>query len=236
MHAQPPLLDVLRSRRANFAPVVRTDGNAIVFDLSTGARVHGRDLAGLDVTAQTRLIEGEMSAAGTAFAFGRYGEPRSLYNNEHFIDAETGEARTIHLGIDLFCVPGTAVHAPLDAAVEFVAHNDMALGYGPMLVLRHRLAACEFFTLYGHLGVDTFARVAAGQSVAAGEQIAVVGSPPGNGNWPPHLHMQLITDLAGLGSDFPGVAAVSQRERWFALSPSPAVFFPEIGAEQLEYS
>jgi murein DD-endopeptidase MepM/ murein hydrolase activator NlpD len=177
-----------------------------------------------------------MCESGTEFAFGRYAEPRELYTNENFATGDSAESRTIHMGIDLFCAAGTPVFSPLDGIVEFVANNDRELDYGPLVILGHREDSVgDFFTLYGHLGLETLERVAVGQAVSAGEQIASVGSPPSNGNWPPHLHFQLINDLLDLGIDFPGVALQSQKDYWLALSPSPAKFFPEFAAESLEY-
>jgi murein DD-endopeptidase MepM/ murein hydrolase activator NlpD len=74
-----------------------------------------------------------------------------------------------------------------------------------------------------------------GQKLTAGDQIAAVGRPPENGNWPPHLHLQLILDLLDLDADFPGVATTSQQELWCALSPSPACFFQEFDPTELRY-
>jgi hypothetical protein len=48
-----------------------------------------------------------------------------------------------------------------------------------------------------------------------------VGPYPENGDWPPHLHFQLITDMQGRWGDFPGVAPPSEREYWAALCPDP---------------
>jgi murein DD-endopeptidase MepM/ murein hydrolase activator NlpD len=218
------------------APIIATDGRAIVLDLSAGARLCGQEIADLDVATLSSLIDKTMADAGTGFAFGRWAEPRELYRTSHFA-SDAGEDRTIHIGLDLFCRAGTAVQTPLDGVVEYVANNERELDYGPMLILRHTDAAGEdFYTLYGHLSLDTLDRVSPGQTVAAGEQIASVGEPPANGNWPPHLHFQLIKDLLGLGVDFPGVALKSQQEYWLDLSPSPASFFPECSADQLEYS
>lgn len=218
------------------AAVIATDGYAVVLDLSTGASLCGQRIAGLNAAELGALIERTMDAAGTAFAFGRWAEPRELYNNELFAAAGTGESRTIHMGIDLFCAAGTAVFAPLQGTVEHVANNARELDYGPLVILRHASRnGADFFSLYGHLSIDTLERVEAGQVVAAGEQVAAVGEPPSNGNWPPHLHFQLINDLLGLGADFPGVAPAREQDYWLSLSPSPAAFFPEISPRQLEY-
>ena len=77
-------------------------------------------------------------------------------------------------------------------------------------------------------------QVRQGQLVRAGQAIATVGAPPGNGNWPPHLHFQLILDLLGLGQNFPGVARASEQSYWLGLSPSPARFFPDMPAGELD--
>lgn len=216
--------------------IIKTDGRAIVLDLSTGAQLCGEDIAGREVEELSDLINRTMAEAGTAFSFGRYAEPRGLYSNDNFASGDSREARTIHMGIDLYCVAGTSVFAPLDATVEFVANNARELDYGPLVILRHAAeSGGDFFTLYGHLGVDTPERVSQGQTISAGEQIAIVGAPPSNGNWPPHLHFQLIHDLLELGVDFPGVASKSQQDYWLGLSPSPAKFFPECNAASLEY-
>lgn len=218
------------------ATIIKTDGRAIVLDLSTGAQLCGRDIEGLNAADFGELINRTMAESGTSFSFGRYGEPRGLYNNEDFAAEDAAESRTIHMGIDLFCAAGTPVCSPLDATVEYVANNAKELDYGPLVILRHNAEdGGNFFTLYGHLGLETLDRVSAGQLIAAGEKFATVGEPPGNGNWPPHLHFQLINDLLGLGVDFPGVALKSQQEYWLGLSPSPARFFPECDASALEF-
>ncbi len=219
----------------NPATVIATDDDAIVLDLSTGSRLCGESIGGLDVDHLGRLINQRIADAGPGYAFGRYAEPLELYNNEHFSAADA-ENRTVHMGIDLFCVADTSVCVPLDGTVELLANNEAELDYGPMVVLRHQdTSADPFFTLYGHLGVEVLDLLNVGQAVNAGEQIATVGSPPTNGNWPPHLHFQLILDLLDLGVDFPGVACKSEQEYWLGLSPSPAAFFPECDPQALEF-
>jgi 4-aminobutyrate aminotransferase-like enzyme/Ser/Thr protein kinase RdoA (MazF antagonist) len=144
-------------------------------------------------------------------AIGRYNEARLFYTEPMF------EGRTIHLGLDIFAGPGTPIFAPLDGTVYAVANNTKRLDYGPVTILQHE----GFFTLYGHLA-DT--PLAVGTRVTAGQEIARIGARPGNGDWPPHLHFQIIRDLLDLGCDFPGVAAAGQREVFTALSPDPASF------------
>ena len=141
-------------------------------------------------------------------AIGRYNEARLFYTEPMF------EGRTIHLGLDIFAAPGTPIFAPLDGTVYAVANNAKRLDYGPVMILRHE----GFFTLYGHLAETP---LPIGTRVKAGEEIARVGGRPGNGDWPPHLHFQIIRDLLDLGCDFPGVAAAGQREVFTTISPDP---------------
>jgi hypothetical protein len=229
-------MNLIDSAALNAVPIIHTDGKAIVVDLSTGSHLRGTAIAGLDSARLGQLLNETMAEAGTMFAFGRYAEPRELYDNEDFAGVGA-ERRSIHMGIDLFCAAGTPVHAPLAARVELLANNARELDYGPLVVLRHECSPDEkFFTLYGHLGAEVLDALEIGQNVAAGQQIATVGSPPQNGNWPPHLHLQAILDLKDLGTDFPGVASLSQRDYWLGLSPSPAALFPECARHELEFS
>mgnify|MGYP001823958621 CR=1 FL=1 len=103
------------------AAIIQTDGRAIVLDLSTGASLGGKPVAGLGAAELGALIDQEMVAAGTNFAFGRWAEPRELYSNEHFA-GDADESRTIHMGVDLFCKPGTPVHVPLDGVAVSYTH------------------------------------------------------------------------------------------------------------------
>ena len=132
------------------------------------------------------------------------------------------ERRTVHLGIDLFVEPGAVVRAPLAGVVHTLANNAAPQDYGPLVILRHQSDdGTPFFTLYGHLSEETLAGLVVGQAVAKGQAIATIGAPPTNGDWPPHLHFQLILDLFEQDQDFPGVAFPSRRRLYEALSPDP---------------
>jgi 4-aminobutyrate aminotransferase-like enzyme len=175
-----------------------------------------------------------MKRAGIRIGVGRYDEARPLYTSALFGGSNypAEERRTIHLGIDLFVEPGTALRAPLDGVVHILANNTAPQDYGPLVILRHKTGdGEEFFTLYGHLTRDTLNKLRAGQHVARGEEFARVGTASENGGWPPHAHFQIILDLLDLGADFPGVAYASQRSVWTSLSPDPNVLL-EIPAER----
>lgn len=66
---------------------------------------------------------------------------------------------------------------------------------------------CEgtvFYTLYGHLSLESLTGKYVGMPVQAGERIADFGNFPINGDWPPHLHFQVMNDMMGLAGHFPG--------------------------------
>ncbi len=208
-------------------PVIETDGRAIVLDLSAGSMQLGEPLPELSVARFSELVNAAMADAGTGFAYGRWGERRELYANALFASDDPDGRRDVHLGVDVFCAPGTEVLAPLPGRVSVNANNARELDYGPLLILEHESDNGPFYTLYGHLSLDSISSVSVGTEVQAGDRIARVGAPPENGNWAPHLHFQPILDLLGLGADFPGVARAAELDKWFALSPLPAAFFPD---------
>ncbi|HJS73001.1 MAG TPA: aminotransferase class III-fold pyridoxal phosphate-dependent enzyme, partial [Vicinamibacteria bacterium] len=193
-----------------------------IFDLSVGSTsIGGLDVAS-DVSRLTELLFAQMKQDGAPLGVGRYDEARVLYTTEAFRPKD-GEPRTVHLGIDLFVEAGTEIRAPLDGRVHSFAFNDLPLDYGPTILLEHDTKEGDrFYTLYGHLSLDSLEGLRPGSAVARGDVIARVGDYPINGNWPPHLHFQIVLDLLDRAGDFPGVAAPSERDLWLSLSPDPS--------------
>lgn len=197
----------------------------ITFDLSFGSPLLGADPAALDPATLSSLLFGVMAAAGAKVGIGRYDEARPLYTAPLFSGGNSplDERRTVHLGIDLFAEPGTPVHTPLAGIVQAVAFNPAPQDYGGVVLLRHATPLGDpFYTLYGHLSADAAAGISVGTPVEAGGRIAELGAMSENGGWAPHLHFQVMTDLLGLDTDFPGVVSASQRSVWRGLSPDPA--------------
>jgi 4-aminobutyrate aminotransferase-like enzyme/Ser/Thr protein kinase RdoA (MazF antagonist) len=213
--------------RVEPAPVLDADlrtAPCLVFDLSVGSLLLGADPRNAETGPLTERLFAEMERAGAAVGVGRYDEARGLYVARQFGTGgrATDERRTVHLGIDLFVEPGTTVRAPLPGVVHVLADNAAPQDYGPLVILRHETDdATPFFTLYGHLSRDTLGGLEVGRRVEAGQAIARVGAPPANGDWPPHLHLQVILDLLEMDAGFPGVALPSQRAVWTSLSPDP---------------
>jgi 4-aminobutyrate aminotransferase-like enzyme/Ser/Thr protein kinase RdoA (MazF antagonist) len=215
--------------QASAAPVLDVDPGrepCLVLDLGVGSLLLGADPQRLQTGPLTELIAGEMKRAGVDVAVGRYDEARAIYLSGPFASGgrPPDERRTVHLGVDLFVEPGATVRAPLSGVVHVLANNTLPQDYGPLVILRHETGdGTPFYSLYGHLSEDTPPGLAVGQRVEAGQAIARVGAPPTNGDWPPHLHFQLILDLLARDADFPGVALPSQRAIWTSLSPDPNV-------------
>ena len=174
-----------------------------------------RDTAGFDAVVHAMLAEQHATTG-----IGGYLENRVIYRRSpHFDDAT--EPRSLHLGVDVWVPAGTPVAAPLAAVVHSVADNNHFGDYGPTLLLQHELAGTTFYSLYGHLTRTDLAGLRAGQAIAPGQVVAHVGPYPENGDWPPHLHFQLIADMQGRWGDFPGVAPPSEQAYWAALCPNP---------------
>lgn len=167
---------------------------------------------------------------GSARLVSRYGErPSRRDGSPHFhagTDISTGER-------------GSPVFAVKEGTVELVS-DEMSpggmTGYGNAVVIRHG----NKFTLYAHL---TRALVTAGQSVAAGQQIGIMGNTT-NGQFSPHpgqdpeewarearsrgyrsgpmavhLHLEVRRQRPDGGSPFPGPYPRAAEDALFNVDP-----------------
>jgi murein DD-endopeptidase MepM/ murein hydrolase activator NlpD len=156
------------------------------------------------------------------YGIGGYGEHRTLYaRSSHFSAAEGEEPRRFHLGTDIWGPAGTPVMAPLDGILHSFAFNNNDSDYGATMILTHRLDGIGFHTLYGHLSLNSLKNLEEGRRVSRGEVIAEFGMRFENGNWPPHLHFQVIVDMQGWKGDYPGVCRYSERDAWLDNCPDP---------------
>ncbi len=219
-----PLSRWLREHREEFAAVVDPDprsASTMILDLSVGSMLLPDPIAMAGTNDLSDVLFGEITRVDAAIGIGRYNEPRLWYTSDGFSDAD-GDRRTIHIAVDLFVPAGTLVRAPLDGIVESVQENPGLLDYGPTVILRHEPRDGPlFYTLYGHLSRSVLTQLARRDNVSAGQAFAELGTFQENGNWPPHLHFQIITDLLGMAGDFPGVAPPDERDVWTALCPDP---------------
>jgi murein DD-endopeptidase MepM/ murein hydrolase activator NlpD len=77
----------------------------------------------------------------------------------------------------------------------------------------------SFHTLYGHLSLNSIKNLREGGNVRKGDVIAEFGIPFENGQWPPHLHFQIIIDMEDWKGDYPGVCSESEKEKYLANCP-----------------
>ena len=170
--------------------------------------LHSIDLT--DTVIFNEYVFRKINEANAVCAIGGYLENRYIYRrSEHF--QQTQEPRSIHLGVDIWAKAGTPVYAPTKAKVHSFANNDNFGDYGPTIILEHNLEGKTLYMLYGHLNLECLENLYEGKIIEEGEQIAEFGDFPINGNWPPHLHFQVMTDMLGKKGDFPGVCEPSKQ-------------------------
>lgn len=172
----------------------------------------------------SQYVQAVVKAAGARYGIGGYNEHRTIYVRSQLFDSTVAveEPRRLHLGVDIWGPAFTPVMAPLPGKVHSRGiHHDRG-NYGAVLILQHQLGEVGLYTLYGHLSTASAADKYDGQPVAAGEVIGELGLPAENGDWPPHLHFQVIHNLQGYNGDYPGVCRFSEREKWLLNCPDPA--------------
>ena len=222
MVGKQELIHALQRMKDEIKPVLKVDfSHAMVLDL-TDRNHELKEIDLSDVVAFSDYVLSCMKAKGSAVAIGRYNEDRTIYKG-YSLFAGNKPSRHIHLGIDLWVTAGTPVFAPIAGQVHSFADNKAPGDYGPTIILEHHIGSILFYTLYGHLSPDFLSGLEEKQPVKAGQEIARVGNYPQNGNWPPHLHFQIITDLQGKKGDFWGVAAAEEREKMLAICPDPNI-------------
>ncbi|GAB3984826.1 hypothetical protein GCM10028806_60380 [Spirosoma terrae] len=181
------------------------------------------DLATLDLTNTatfTDYVFGKLRAANVRVGVGGYNEHRVIYRrSEHFNTSE--DSREIHLGIDFWAEAGTPVLTPLDGIVHSFRDNANFGDYGPTIILEHTIDGQPLYSLYGHLTRASLEGLYVGKEVQVDDKIGEIGPYPENGDWPPHLHFQLMTDMLGYEGDFPGVCSISDRDKFLSICPNP---------------
>ncbi len=162
---------------------------------------------------------------------GGYLEPRAVYTSSAYDKQGNNgtESRTIHLGIDFWEPAGTPVHALFEGSVVTAANDAGEKEYGGLVILKHRADRFDFFTLHGHLSLESLENIEVGQHLKPGDRIGFIGNYHENGNWVPHLHFQLMLSTLGFVNDFPGVAYPNEQEVWKSICPDPNLLFNSPG-------
>jgi 4-aminobutyrate aminotransferase-like enzyme/Ser/Thr protein kinase RdoA (MazF antagonist) len=222
----PGIIRWLEQNRHQFATVCNFDLSDATRLLTIDLSIDSPEMRPAEAPANTAELSEHLfrkiQNQGATVGIGRYLERRSLYKSDHFLTADSTEQRDIHLGIDLFIPAGESIYAPLNGKVEAFANNSDRYDFGPVVMLRHDTDDdLPFWTLYAHLSEQSLDRLRVGQAIEQGDLIGWVGSYPNNGDWPPHLHFQLLTTLLGMGTGIHGVATVGQLDVWESISPDP---------------
>jgi murein DD-endopeptidase MepM/ murein hydrolase activator NlpD len=212
------LAKLIERRHDAFTPMfdpLLTQANCVDMDLSSSSR----EFEGLGEAELDAAILRKLANAGAVAGVGGYLENRSLYQHTELFQGDA--ERCMHVGVDVFMDAGSAIYAPLDGTVHSFANRQVQGDYGPVIILRHELDGVEFHSLYGHLAAGSLLALNEGMAIAAGELVARIGPRPVNGNWPPHLHFQLIQDMQGNRGDYPGVVRPAELEFYKQNCPDP---------------
>jgi peptidoglycan LD-endopeptidase LytH len=222
-HMDTLLSKLIKAQQPHFYPVVAFAPGihtvALLDSTESNSSLQQIDLT--DTTAFSQYISQALQAKNATYLIGGYMENRILYKRSRHFDG--AENRTIHLGIDIWGKAGTKVFAPMDASIHSFAYNNNFGDYGATIILQHQLEGEVFHTLYGHLSLSDIENLQPGQSIQRGETIAHFGQPHENGNWPPHLHFQIIKDMQNKNGDYPGVCTISDQEYYLSNCPDPNV-------------
>jgi peptidoglycan LD-endopeptidase LytH len=218
---------LLQSNRSQIHPLFEPDiapSNTVMMDFSI-SNPEMKDLDFGNVILLDQYIFGKINTARKTYGYGGYMEDREIYRRSNLFDVGAGESRSIHLGVDIWIQAGKPIFCPLDARIHSYSNNSNYGDYGPTIILEHHLQNTVFFSLYGHLSAESLVASYEGKTIKKGEIIGTVGNFPVNGDWPPHLHFQIIADMNHYKGDFPGVCSKEDKEMYMDVCPDPRVFF-----------
>lgn len=176
----------------------------------------------------TAFIDNQFKTTDVKYLIGGYREDRNMYRRSNLFEQNLSistlqfdEPRSLHLGTDIWGEAGTEIYSPLGGMVHSFQNNDNYGDYGPTIILQHHVGLITFYTLYGHLSSADLGAMRIGKFISRGECFAHFGKYEENGNWPPHLHFQIIVEIDNWEGDYPGVCKPSEAAKWIANSPDP---------------
>lgn len=216
------LIQLLKSVRAH--PLINPEiasRDYIPIDLS----VQNIELNEVDISTSDNLmtyIWRYMNHNHAKVAYGGYLEQRNIYKrSDYFNQSQTEDERNIHIGLDLWTEADTPICAPLEGEIHSFQNNTNYGDYGPTIILIHNIKGSEFYTLYGHLSLTSLVNKNVGDKIRRGQKIATLGTSKVNGDYPPHLHFQVIKDIQDYCGDYPGVVNSSELEFYKSNCPDP---------------
>lgn len=181
-----------------------------------------------DTFAFSNWVNKKLAVNNCRYGIGGYMELRTIYDDREQFDT-TGEPRRLHLGVDIWGDAGIPVYAPLDGKIHSFKDNANFGDYGPTIILEHELDGFKLYSLYGHLSRESLDSLEVSMPVKRGQQIATLGRAEVNGNWPPHLHFQLMLNMEGNMGDYFGACKLSEKEKYLQNIPDPGLLlkFPK---------
>jgi murein DD-endopeptidase MepM/ murein hydrolase activator NlpD len=182
------------------------------------------ELTQMDVTNASNFetfIESHLDKNNAKVAYGGYNEIRNLYKRSSAFNDLNTEERNIHIGLDLWIKAGTPVLAALDGKVHSFQYNNNIGDYGPTIILEHQIENQAFYTLYGHLSLESIASLKADDFFEKGTTIATLGDSSVNGDYAPHLHFQIIKNIEDNFGDYPGVCSKNNLNYYLENCPDP---------------
>lgn len=216
------LVKKVLTKYADISPVIPInflETSPHIFDFSK----KNKKLTSIDLSDSKKFIDyidNTLKNKGCTFGVGGYAENRIIYRRSNLFENNT-EPRSIHLGVDVWMPAKTPIYSPLPAIIHSFKNNDNFGDYGPTIILQHFLHGVKFYTLYGHLSKLSLKNIKVGMKIKRGKQIATLGNYSENGQWPSHLHFQIISNLFRKKGDFPGVSSVSEQKYFLTLCPNP---------------
>ena len=108
----------LQKYKPTYHPVVKIDvekDKIIPFDFTEANTEITLELIS-DTTKFSAWVNAKLKREKAAFGFGGYNENRTLYSRSKLFAG--GQARTLHLGVDIWGAAGTPVHAPIGGMVH----------------------------------------------------------------------------------------------------------------------
>lgn len=191
-----------------------------------------QELNAVDISSSAKLgnfVNQHIKKHSAHVAFGGYLEVRGIYKRSHHFNSQVQEERNIHLGIDLWCDVETPIYAPMDGVVHSFQNNTNYGDYGPTIILKHHISGIEFFSLYGHLSLASIQNLRVGQFFKQADVIATLGDASVNGDYPPHLHFQIIKNIQDFKGDYPGVCSKQDIKFFKENCPNPNLLLKLVG-------
>jgi murein DD-endopeptidase MepM/ murein hydrolase activator NlpD len=216
------LTSTLKTHQQNFHPVIPFNPQTeklFAFDFTENNKELTADQIA-DTEKFSQYVNAQLKKHSCKYGIGGYNEHRILYARSKHFDAGE-EPRRLHLGTDIWGQTGTKIMSPLNGIVHSFAFNNNDSDYGATIILTHNIDGISFHTLYGHLSLNSIKNLHEGKRISAGDVFTEFGMRFENGNWPSHLHFQIIIDMENRQGDYPGVCKFSEREKWLQNSPDP---------------